>query len=521
LRRKVTINFLLSYYRLIMPFLNWSTKFHKNEKKKNDSKCNKSLISIEKYARLNENIINSNDKDDESSLSDWSNLLILGNNKYVMLSLLEQFKEKIDLIYIDPPFFTGSEFKYKTFIGANDAFTFSKAYSDSWKGGLDSYLKFIYERLIILKDLLSERGSLYIHLDWHVSHYVKILLDELFGIDNFRNEIIWAYPAASVKTRNFFIRSYDTIFFYTKSNDYVFRDDPNIYMEYSNRVKSSLKRDKKGLFYYRGGSHNGKKLSRKVYVKNNGIFPRDVWNDIPYIRANTNEYQGFSTQKPERLLKRIILASTHESDLVADFFCGTGTTLIAAEKLGRRWIGCDIMPQSIHICRKRILDIRNSNDLFNWTKNYKSDFCPFKILTSRNLNYGFKIPEEFLLNNHQGIQDIVSKNVPDFQVSIKKKGMSIHIILSNYEIPYVEYINPKIANKISNYTDWIDFWAVDFDYKGTYMDCDWTSFRNPKNKLLNINSKTHIYETTGKYTIKIKVINILGQESEKDYQITV
>ena len=225
-----------------------------------------------------------------------------------------------------------------------------------------------------MKQLLSSNGSIYVHLDWHVSHYVKIILDEIFGSENFRNEIIWSYPAASVQTRRFFIRSYDVILFYSKSEDYVFNDDPNIYMEYSNRVKNALKRDEKGIFYYRGGSHNGKKLSQKVYVKENGIFPRDVWNDIPYIRANTTEYQGFSTQKPERLMKRIILSSSNKKDLVADFFCGTGTSLIVAEKLGRRWIGCDIANHAIHITRKRLLDISKTNDLFSWKKNYDKLF---------------------------------------------------------------------------------------------------------------------------------------------------
>ncbi|GAH80506.1 unnamed protein product, partial [marine sediment metagenome] len=149
----------------------------------------------------------------------------------------------------------------------------------------------------------------------------------------------------------------------TKSDDYIFNDDPKIYMEYSNRVKNNLKKDDIGTYYYRGGSHNGKRLSRKVYIQENGIFPRDLWNDVPYIRANTLEYQGFSTQKPERLLKRIILASSNETDIVADFFCGSGTTLAVAEKLGRRWIGSDLAKHAINISRKRILDIYNSNDL--------------------------------------------------------------------------------------------------------------------------------------------------------------
>ena len=258
--------------------------------------------------------------EESKSEETWENLLIWGENKDVMNLLINKFAGKISLIYIDPPFATGGNFNLKIQIGEKGKYLEDIAYEDKWKNGLDSYLNFLYERLLIMKELLTDNGSIYVHLDWHVAHYVKLIMDEIFSINNFRNEIIWAYPAASVKTRRFFMRSYDTILFYSKSSDYIFKDDPNIYMEYSNRVKNALKRDEKGVFYYRGGSHDGKKLSRKVYVEQEGIFPRDVWNDVPYIRANTNEYQGFSTQKPERLLKRIILASTNEEDLVADFF---------------------------------------------------------------------------------------------------------------------------------------------------------------------------------------------------------
>jgi len=243
--------------------------------------------------------------------NNWNNLLIWGDNRDVTNSLIKKFSNNIKLIYIDPPFATGGDFKFKTLIGENDAFEINKAYSDTWKGGIDEYIDFLYERLVLMKELLAEDGSIYVHLDWHVSHYIKIVMDEIFGKENFRNEVIWAYPAASMRTRRFFIRSFDSILFYTKSSEYTFNDDPGIYMEYSDRVKFALKEDDKGMFYYRGGSHNGKKLSQKVYVTSKGIFPRDVWTDIPYIRANTLEYQGFSTQKPERLLRRIILASSN------------------------------------------------------------------------------------------------------------------------------------------------------------------------------------------------------------------
>ena len=316
---------------------------------------------------------------DLESEEEWKNLLIWGENKAVIKSLLSKFSNKISLIYIDPPFATGGDFNLKIQIGENGKFIDEIAYVDKWKKGLESYLSFLQGRLVLMKDLLISNGSIYVHLDWHISHYVKLIMDEIFGIDNFRNEIVWAYPAASAKTRKFFIRSYDTILFYTKSKKYVFNDDPNIYMEYSNRVKKALKKDEHGIFYYRGGSHNGKKLSRKVYVKQEGIFPRDVWNDIPYIRANVNEYQGFSTQKPERLLKRIILASSSENDLVADFFCGSGTSLSVAEKLGRRWIGCDSNYHAIHMSKKRILNISSSNDILKWKQKYNNSPHSFQI----------------------------------------------------------------------------------------------------------------------------------------------
>ncbi|MFW9896255.1 MAG: DNA methyltransferase, partial [Candidatus Thorarchaeota archaeon] len=242
-------------------------------------------------------------RSDFISKENWQNILIWGENKDAMNSLLKDFRNKISLIYIDPPFKTGSDFNFKIQVGEEGKFFDRVAYEDKWENGVESYLSFIRERIFLMRELLSSNGSIYVHLDWHISHYVKLIMDEIFGFENFRNEIVWAYPAASAKTRKFFIRSYDTILFYSKSNDYIFNDDPNIYMEYSNRVKKALKKDEHGTFYYRGGSHDGKKLSRKVYIDQDGTFPRDVWNDIPYIRANVNEYQGFSTQKPERLLK--------------------------------------------------------------------------------------------------------------------------------------------------------------------------------------------------------------------------
>ncbi len=439
---------------------------------------------------------------DLNSEEKWKNLLIWGENKAVMSSLLSKFNDKIALIYIDPPFATGGDFNLKIQIGENGEFINEIAYIDKWEKGIDSYLRFLQERLVLMKKLLTTNGSIYVHLDWHISHYIKLIMDEIFGIDNFRNEIVWAYPAASAKTRRFFIRSYDTILFYTKSDDFVFNDDPNIYMEYSNRVKNALKKDEHGIFYYRGGSHNGKKLSRKVYIKHEGIFPRDVWNDIPYIRANVNEYQGFSTQKPERLLKRIILASTNEGDLLADFFCGSGTTLSVAEKLGRRWMGCDSNYQAIHMSKKRVLNIKASNDILNWKQEYN------------------KHPHSFQISVMNGNSDQNQKS-SNLILDIQQDGNVVTVQLSNYVVPKNKITPLKIKEKIITFSDWIDYWAIDYDRKDRYFTNMWISFRTPKKRRLKLTSEPHVYQKPGIFNLSVKMIDIFGTQIVKSCKIKV
>ncbi|MHA1914115.1 MAG: site-specific DNA-methyltransferase [Promethearchaeota archaeon] len=451
----------------------------------------------------------------------WQNLLIWGENGEIIDGLLDDFEKKISLIYIDPPFATGGEFNLKTLIGVEGEYIRNVAYKDKWKKGLDSYLTFLHERLSKMKKLLADEGSIYVHLDWHVSHYVKLIMDEIFGIENFRNEIVWAYPAASAKTRRFYIRSYDTILFYSNSDDYIFRDDPNIYQEYSQRVKNALKEDEKGIFYYRGGSHDGRKLSRKVYIDKEGIFPRDVWSDIPYIRANTSEYQGFSTQKPERLLKRIILASTREKDLVADFFCGSGTTLAVAEKLGRRWIGCDLNRNAIHLTRKRILDIANSNDVLDWKNKYKKSANNFRVFTSGTQDHLPNFPKEFLSKDIQ-IQSISNiKASLELGIKIDQSDNNIVVELIDYKNSYENFISKEIRENVLSFSDWIDYWAIDYDYNAPIFENSWTSFRTPKSKQLKLISPSYCYEMPGDYTLSVKVIDIFGLETQNSYEIKV
>jgi adenine-specific DNA-methyltransferase len=504
--------------------LNWNGKKNINSKVKISQD---NISSLQLLERVHSPI---NDKLDKKNLIDlkknykknkkiWENILILGDNKLAISQLLTKFENKINLIYFDPPFATGGDFNLKVFIGETNQSNSSRkwinksAYDDSWKGGIDAYLSFMYERLLLMKKLLADSGSIYVHLDWHMVHYLKIIMDEIFGSENFRNEIIWAYPAASVQTRSFFIRSFDTILFYTKTDDYIFNDDINIYMEYSDRVKKALKIDDKGTYYHRGGSHNGKKLSQKVYIKKRGIFPRDVWNDIPYVRANTVEYQGFSTQKPERLLKRIILASSNKGDIVADFFCGSGTTLVVAEKLDRRWIGCDSSNYAINITYKRILDIGNGNDLYSWKKSYNKKSQPFNLFRIDKKKKVFYIPIEFISSKSNNLEQLNVSKTPFFEVGIKKSQNSFFIELEDYKIPYKNLILDHIKERISKWSDWVDYWAIDLDYNGKQFSNSWISYRTPKNRFLKLKAGPFKIVSSNRYEIMIKLCDIFGIET--------
>ncbi|TXT67137.1 MAG: DNA adenine methyltransferase YhdJ [Promethearchaeota archaeon] len=450
----------------------------------------------------------------QSSENEWENKLIWGENLAVMTYLLPHYKERIDLIYIDPPFFTKSEFYYKVFIGTSKKSFKKTAYDDRWSNGMDSYLDFMYKRLCVIKDLLSERGSIYLHIDWHISHYIKVLMDKVFGSQNFRNEIIWHYPAASAQTKRFFVRSYDSILFYTKSDKYIFNDDPNIYMEYSDRVKNALQKDKKGYFYLRGGSHDGKKLSRKVYVTQRGIFPRDVWTEIPYIRANTQEYQGFSTQKPERLLKRIILASTTENSTIADFFCGTGTTLAVAEKLQRRWLGCDLNWHAVYTSHKRLLSLSESNSILNWDNSYDKPSHQYKIISLQpqrlTLHLTKKVVQEESIN--EAVMDPSKLNL-----KVEQKEDQVRITLEHYDCPYLEILKKTIQNKIQNWKELIDYYAVDFLSQENKFNPQWISYRTPKKRDIILTTGWYEYESLNKQkiTIKVKITDIFGLETIK------
>lgn len=303
------------------------------------------------------------------------NRLIYGDNLLSMQALLagdessglEPLRGKVNLIYIDPPFDSKADYRTKISLPHNQITqkptTFEQfGYSDLWQKGTVSYLEYMYPRLVLMKELLSETGSIYVHIDWHVGHYLKILLDDIFGKENFRNEIVWIYTRMGTKGQKIFSRAHDNVYWYSKNNSWIFNLD-EVRLPYS---EGSLARQ--GYQLNRLGSGISK---QGVTVLNNiGKCPED-WFDIPYLRGN--ERVDYATQKPEKLLERIIKASSNEGDLVCDFFGGSGTTAAVAERLGRRWITTDIGKPACLVMRKRFIDMNAKPFLYQAIGDYNKE----------------------------------------------------------------------------------------------------------------------------------------------------
>ena len=266
-----------------------------------------------------------------------TNRLFFGDNLHIMRQLPSK---SIDLIYIDPPFFSGRE--YNVLFGDKNEI---RSFSDIWEGGMPGYLVWLNARLYEIKRLLKDTGSIYIHLDWHAVHYVKIELDKIFGFDNFQSEVIWWYLWGG-RGKNKWSRKHDTILFYTKTSEYTFNyfdvlDDHTLVAGSSkNRVKY-----KGALVHHRKG--------KETEIPADKVLPSDTWY-IPTINAMSKERIGYPTQKPKELLERIIKASSNEGDVVGDFFCGGGTTPAVAQRLNRRWIACDQSRIAVAITADRV-----------------------------------------------------------------------------------------------------------------------------------------------------------------------
>ena len=333
----------------------------------------------------------------------WMNRLVYGDNLLTIQALLAGDPQtglpslggKVDLIDIDPPFDSKADYRTKVVLPGVDiqqkpTVVEQFAYADTWEEGTISYLKMIYKRLILMKELLSDTGTVYVHIDWHIDSYVKIMLDDIFGKDNFRDQIIWYYPGGIKAVPHYFPRKHDCIYCYSKTNNYVFNnqrkgiEDNSLYsrwIKYSEdgetiTYKNFPRTDKVKFDMYvkRFISQNKREpKDEDVIYRFEGALVDDVWDDCPAVFRLLNEKTGYSTQKPASLLERIIKASSNEGDLVCDFFGGSGTTAAVAERLGRRWITCDIGKPASLVMRKRFIDQEVNPFLYQSIGDYQKE----------------------------------------------------------------------------------------------------------------------------------------------------
>ncbi|MCA3043937.1 MAG: site-specific DNA-methyltransferase [Rhodocyclaceae bacterium] len=310
----------------------------------------------------------------------WTNKLIWGDNKLILSSLKSgALRRQIEdagglkLIYIDPPFDVGADFSMDIEIGGE---TFHKeanlleqiAYRDTWGRGADSFISMIYERLILMRDLMAADGSIYVHCDWHVSHLLRAALDEVFGRERFCNEIIWYYYNKMQGNVGRFASNHDVIFWYSKGEQKTFERVREERAETVKQLKRVWDKDKQKLVNAKGAD------GKVIYIETDHKTVDDVWRLSMLQPADRSENIGYATQKPESIAERILNASSKEGDLVADFFCGSGTTAAVDEKLGRKWIATDLGKFGIHTTRKRLIGVQRE------LKAAEKNFRAFEVL---------------------------------------------------------------------------------------------------------------------------------------------
>ena len=552
--------------------------------------------------------------------SDWRNRLIWGDKKYVLPSLQPEFAGKVDLIYIDPPFATGQDFSFQAQVGDE---TFTKepsiievnAYRDTWsatkgKAKLKKYLPWLYETVALLYELLSDSGSMYLHCDPTVSHYIKPLLDELFGYDRFQNELIWAYPPGGKGPKHGFHKKHDVIFSYSRSDSPVFHRQYKPLSDYA--IKKFTKTDEDGRKYkeYRG-------KTRTYLDQVPGTPISSVWTDIYSLgQTISHERVGYPTQKPEALLERIIRASSNEGDLVLDCFCGSGTTAAVAEKLKRRWIACDLGRFAVHTTRKRLLGIDNlrpfivqnlgkyerqvwhkaefGDEAAHQTRSYRKfilDLYHAEMVEGYSWLHGIKggrmvhvgsVDSPVAVGDVRGIALEFrraiggGKNAPtmagvdilgwDFaldtnetaQQSARESGLKVRFLriprevleqkavdqgdirffelaalsvshqiarrelsieLTDFMIP-PDDVPDDVQKAVRHWSDWIDYWAVDFNYRDDTFHNQWQTYRTRKDRTLLLRAN-YTYEAPGEYVVLVKAIDILGNDTTKTLNVTV
>ncbi len=596
----------------------------------------------------------------------WRNKLIWGDNLYVMSSLLEHFAGKVDLIYIDPPFATGADFSFASIVGEGDlkivkeqSILEEKAYRDTWGEGSDSYLSMMYQRLLIMRDLLSANGSLYVHCDWRENSHLRLLLNEVLGPQNFRAEVVWKRTSAHSDSSTYG-QVHDSILFYTRSDEFTWNspktDYEDWYVERYYRYQDPDGRrfmsdnlsakglsgggyeyvwkgckglwrlpesrmaelDKAGRIFY---TKNGVPRLKRYLDEMEGRPVQSLWDDIQSVVSWSQQITGYATQKPEDLLLRIVSASSNDSSLIADFFCGSGTTLTVAETLGRRWIGCDLSRFGIHTARKRLMDIPDCRPfeilnlgqyerqvwqgvtfgdqkhpqhmlIFEYLKfildlygaqplpgtqhlhgkkgravihvgavdapvtideiyaclaecqtmgqkelhilGWEWEMGLANLMVEEAKAQGVKllllnIPREVMEQQAVDRGDIRFYELAYLEVDIHKTSevsktsevCQVIVELTDFVIPNDELIPPEVRAKIKKWSDYVDYWAVDWDFRDDTFVNAWTSYRTRRDRALQLKTDPHVYEQPGTYRTLVKVIDIFGNDTSQVFEVEV
>lgn len=553
--------------------------------------------------------------------TDWRNRLIWGDKKYVLPSLRAEFPAKVDLIYIDPPFDTGADFSITADVPETDqplpkqpSIMEMKAYRDTWgvtpeeraRGvtSKDKYLRWFSDTAFLLRDLLADTGLLFVHLDDNIGHEAKVVLDEVFGPERFRGEIIWQLGTGA-KSRKFFSIQHNIILVYSGGDAWTFNHEEKIAREpfAEGSLATHFRHVDANGRRYRVRTVNGKDY---VYYADEGRLIGSVWTDISSMTANSpiiDEGTGYPTQKPEKLLERIIGVCSQKNQLVLDCFCGSGTAAVVAEKLGRRWIACDLGRFAIHTTRKRLLavpgvkpfvvqnlgkyersawaaaefnaahearedayrrfilqlfhaeplsgyawlhgaragrfvhvgavdapvtasDVKGiardvlraaggdggAVDILGWDFAFELNETAKQIAAEAKVRVQFRrIPREILDKRAVEQGDIQEKDFLELRVFSTKQeqeGRALTVSLTDFMMP-AEDLPEDVKSAVTHWSQWVDYWAIDWDFREDTFHNQWQSYRTRDQQKLELSAR-HDYKEPGTYVVMVKVIDLLG-----------
>ena len=613
-------------------------------------------------------------KEGDTFEAGWRNKLIWGNNLLVMGALLEKFAGKIDLIYIDPPFLKKEDFSIKVQLAEHTiekeaSIIEDKAWRDTWGRDHTSYLQMIYDRLVLAKDLLRDTGSIFVHIGPDVSHYVRMILEEVLGSAGFLNEVVWQRTDPHNDARSRFGNVHDNIYWFKRGErqyyDYnAVRDElsDSGETEYSlleleeggvvnwkgneskkgrrfklenatwkgirkrfkwRGVTPSANREwiydldgmeqalKRGELYLRDPNKGSTRCWKKYLDENLGIVLQDIWQNTGRMKGGSE----YPTQKPLRLLQQVILAASPKDGLVADFFAGSGTTCIAAESLGRRWIGCDLSRYAVHTARKQLLSVENCKPFevlnlgryerqywqgvtFGEKKDQLTEQAIYEYLAFILKLYGAQpvaglsflhgkkgkamvhigavdapvtiaeidaavdecaklkqgelhvlgwewemglydlmveaakkksvklllliIPREVMEQQAVAKGDVRFFELAYLAAEIAKPAkLTVQVKLKEFVIPNTELIPEEVRSEVKKWSDYIDYWAVDWEFQNDTFMQGWVAYRTRKDRRLVLESDKHTYEQPGKYRILVKVIDIFGNDTSQEVDVEV